>query len=331
MQQDEQIRLLLIEAVDDLGPTPDLTPHALKAGRRSLALARVRTGAISVVAAAAVLTPAVVVAPWWNDATGAAATYQASMPLHPRAWPADSPLEAPTAAFPVVAGDPVEGEPELDDDQRQVQYAFKQKAAEIFTSVLPAGWGDIALTYRSLNGYALTTPQGVLRLTFMGTPIPPGVDREASYPTTCPPPDGVKVRAGDCLSTTLADGTGVLVRRSGGYDEAGAPTGPSNFSAQFVRGDFVFSLDVEPDRVRPAPTVPTATQVLDIAKNADVVRLADFWARYPRLMDDGYPDTAVNVTLTPAAVSPSPNAADATVHVSDSPVWFVVTSGAGKR
>lgn len=323
MQQDEQIRLLLADAAADLGPAPDLAPRALKAGRRSLALARVRTGAVTVVAVAAVLTPAVVVAPWWNDPTGAAATYQASMPLHPRAWPADSPLEAPTTAFPVVADESTGNDPDLDDDQRQVQYAFKQKAAETFAALLPDSWGDVALTDKSLNGYVLTSPEGVLRLTFMGTPIPPGVDRESSYPTTCPEPDGVKLRAGDCLSTTLPDGTGVLVRRSGGYDENGAPTGPSNFSAQFVRGDFVFTLDIAPDYWRPAPTVPTATQVLDIAKDAGVVRLADFWARYPVLMDDGYPDTVVHISATPADVFRSPANGDSTVYVTNSQGVFI--------
>lgn len=301
MQQDEQIRLLLTDAADALGPTPDLTARALKDGRRSLFLGRVRTGAICVVVAAAVLTPAAVVGPWWNNATGPAATYEGSMPLHPAAWPADSPLEAPTTAFPVVAGgQPPENAPELTTDQRQVQYAFKQKAAEILSNVLPGGLGSVELTDDSLNGYLLNSPQGALRVSFRGMPIPAGIDREASYGTTCPPADGLKNREGDCLSGTLPDGTGVLVRRSVAYDDGGAPVGPSNWSAHFIRGDYVFNLDVSNDWVRPSTAMITGPQLLETAKHADVVRLADFWVKYPVLMDEGYTHQSAVVGGTPS-------------------------------
>lgn len=306
MQQDERIRLLLTDAADSLGPTPDLTARALADGRRSLFLGRVRTGAVCVVAAASVLTPAVVVAPWWNDATGPAATYGGSMPLHPAAWPVDSPLEAPTTAFPVVTGNvPDEDTPELTTDQRQVQYAFKQKAAEILSHLLPGNLGSVEIVDDALNGYLLNSPQGVLHVSFRGMAIPPGIDRETSFGTACPPVDGLKNREGDCLSATLPDGTGVRVRRGGESDGAGAPVGPSTWSAHFMRGDFLFTLGIGPYSDRPSTAAITGPQLLEAAKHADVVRLADFWVRYPALMDDGYRHQSAVATDGPSPLEPT--------------------------
>ncbi|MCF2528177.1 hypothetical protein [Yinghuangia soli] len=289
MHQEDRVRLLLAEAADDLGPTPDLAPGALRAGKRAVVAGRFRTAGISIAAAVAVLTPAALVAPWPGGSSGPAAQYTQSMPLFPAAWPSDSPLEAPTTAYPVVHVKPTKDEgdrPVLTDDQRQVQYAFKQKAADVLQQLLPAVLGTMKVPDRDVMSLQVGTDSRTYAITLR---VDPGGDIPTLDCGTNP----------SCLNGTMPDGTRVAVS-SGSAAPPGSGVNAGTVHQAFFSykgSNVIFGVFPADDGSLPI----SAQQLLAVITDQRFAGLLDFAVRYPALMHSGYGNTPGEAVPDPAA------------------------------
>lgn len=280
MLQEEHIRQLLANTAEDFGPTPDLTPTALRQGKRSLRLARLRTGAVATAAAAAVLTPALVVVPWWDSASDAAAQYSVSMPLHPASWPIDSPLAPPTTTYPVVhrPASVTDYElPELTREQREVQYAYKQKAADVLQQLLPPELGGMQVPDELVGTLLAATERSVYVINMGVVPA----DRPPVEPTP----------SSDVLIGRLPDGTPVVVTRiQRAVDKDGntLPNATANMSAIFTYKGRDVSITVSETTVNPTGFPLTSERLLDVVTDARFLELVDFRIANPYLMDEGF-------------------------------------------
>ncbi|WP_436787601.1 hypothetical protein [Yinghuangia sp. YIM S10712] len=281
--QEDQLRRLLASTADELGPTPDLAPEALRRGKQSAHLARTRNGAIAVTAAVVVLTPAALVAPVWNDGKtpSAASQYSVTSPLRPTSWPTAGPsLAPPTTAYPVVHVPPTaeDDRTPLTKEQEEVQYAYKQKAADVLQQLLPPELGSMQVTDFDLNGFQIADDRFTYPITFRIDPADAGAGT-----LDCTGRPG-------CLTKRLPNGDLAAVMQ---------PNPPMAPNATFVYKSHSVGFGVYSTDPNAEPPI-TMEQLLLVVTDPKFIELVDFRIANPVLLDDGY---EVHKVVLPAETS----------------------------
>jgi hypothetical protein len=316
----DELRTAMDRATDGLPPLPDLVPGALREGRRRRIRSRAITGAVALGAAAAVLAPAALLAPWGDARTGRAADRSVGeMPLVPASWPTDQPLAAPTTAYPTVHVTPTNKEevPKLDRNEVELQFAFKQKVADVLTKLLPPDAGRIVIPDTDLNAYWLVkgdrTYPITIRVDIGNGSMPPGMGNQ---------PCAARAALGSiepCADGTLPDGSVISVGADGSSKVGAAPGEVAKLSPAMPMATFgyhgahvMFAVfpddrdkavpslsppdghtDTTPPKTPPADTVPPKTpsadtvspltfeHVAEIVTDPTFLEAVDFWRTHP--------------------------------------------------
>lgn len=172
--QDQDFRMVMGRATDELPPLPDLVPGAVRQGRRRRIRSRAIMGAVAVGSVAAIAAPTLLLGPWAgdDDTARAGSSSTGELPLVPANWPTNQPLAAPTKAYPTVhvteSGKAKDGsrQPKPTQAQVELEYAFKQKVADVLAKLLPADAGEIKVPDDDPMSYLLVSGDKTFPITF---------------------------------------------------------------------------------------------------------------------------------------------------------------------
>ncbi|MFE3198956.1 hypothetical protein [Embleya sp. NPDC059237] len=199
------LRMVMDRATVELPPLPDLVADAIRDGRRRRVRSRAVLSAVVVGAVAAVAAPTLLLGPLAGKDTARAGASRSGgeLPLAPANWPTGQPLAVPTKAYPTVHVEQT-GEsgprPRLTREETELRYAFKQKAADVLTRLLPPDVGEMRIPDNGAQSYRLVSGDKTYDITFR-------VDVSGGGPASIAPTPAGGADAGGAAPPSSVNGT----------------------------------------------------------------------------------------------------------------------------